>query len=615
MSIRKRAFWIVGCLVIFPLWCGAVEDFSFIHVSDDHFPRDISAETYTEMAKRITPVQLAPYGITAPTPSFLFNTGDLTEFGGGRGVYKDLVRYLENLGIPFYHVAGNHDNTWHSMRPAIKQRYGAPFYSFDQHGCHFIGLESAGIHEPLPALGREMLLFLENDLRKVSPDTPLFIFIHHKPDGSEFASRLERDRIVDLLRAYKSVLFLTGHGHSAASTPFDDMDCTQGGSTYGPNDRGWVIATVVKDHLYVAFVPWGETQATRPLLERPLFGKPPYLRIDIDHPRASQTFTKSLPLKVSWTGKDIQVASATYQIDDGDEVAITVAEGACRAEIDISSLLNGAHYLRFNAKDSAAKSYHRTVVFYKETSDAPRALWRTTLLGSSKCTPTLSNGMLYVGANDGFLYALDARNGKIQWKFETGLEVIAKPLLLKDSIFFGSADGNFYAVSSKGKLLWKTPSESGDGFYSWPATDGKNIFSGCDDGYIYCFDAASGNKNWVFKDTGYAVESAVCFADDVVYAGSWDRYIYALTPINGALKWKTLGSKSSTVTTGASRYYAPADNGPLAVSEKMFCTDRGYELGYYDAKDGRLFKTIENVSAIALSEDQKSLYLRGNTNG
>lgn len=615
MRFCRTSIAFVSVFLVFASWCAAVEDFSFIHVSDDHFPRDLSAETYAAMAKRIAPVQMTPYGITAPTPSFIFNTGDLTEFGGGRGVWDSSIRNLENLGIPFYIVAGNHDNTWHCMRPVIAERYGSPFYSFDKHGCHFIGLESAGIHEPLPAIGREMLLFLEQDLRKVSPDTPIFVAIHHKPDGSEFASRLERDRIVDLLRPYKSVLFLTGHGHSAVSTPFDGMDCTQGGSTYGPKDRGWVIVSVVKEHLYVAFVPWGETDATRPMFERPLLGKPPYLRIEIDHPRENQTFPKTLPLKVSWTGENIQVASTGYQIDDGDEVSIPMGEKSCRTEIDISSLLNGAHYLRFNAKDSKGTVYHRTTVFYKENSDAPRALWRTTLQGSSKCTPTFSDGVVYVGANDGYLYALDAQNGKIQWKFQTGMDVVSRPLVIGDGVYFGSADGNFYALSKKGRLLWKTPSESSEAFYSSPVTDGKSIFVGCDDGFVYCFDVESGVKKWVFKETGYSIESALFIADDTVYAGCWDRFIYALNPADGKLKWKTVGAKSKTVSSGVARYYAPADNGPLAVAGKMFCTDRGYEFGFYDAADGNLLRTVENVSAIAFSEDQSALYWRGNTNG
>ena len=63
---------------------------------------------------------------------------------------------------------------------------------------------------------------------------------------------------------------------------------------------------------------------------------------------------------------------------------------------------------------------------------------------------------LLIGSQDFFVYALDASNGAVRWKYETGLGVSASPAVSGDVVVIGSKDGKLYALEvSTGKLRWK----------------------------------------------------------------------------------------------------------------------------------------------------------------
>ena len=136
-------------------------------------------------------INLAPFGVSVPKPGFAMATGDLTEFGGGSGWWETYLSYWKNCGLPVYPKLGNHDNTWHANIKPLRDLGFAPCYSFDRHQCHFVGLMTPTAQDPRPSVGEEELLWLKKDLKKVRPETPVFVFFHHPLPGSEFASRYD----------------------------------------------------------------------------------------------------------------------------------------------------------------------------------------------------------------------------------------------------------------------------------------------------------------------------------------------------------------------------------------------------------------------------------------
>ena len=108
----------------------------------------------------------------------------------------------------------------------------------------------------------------------------------------------------------------------------------------------------------------------------------------------------------------------------------------------------------------------RTGVF---PSDGPTTLselvWtfktdvRNVWFGSS---PAIADGVVYVGREDGRLYALDARTGQEKWSFTTFHSVVSSPAVAGGMIYIGSFDGRLYALDARtGQEKWSFKTEIG----------------------------------------------------------------------------------------------------------------------------------------------------------
>ena len=54
--------------------------------------------------------------------------------------------------------------------------------------------------------------------------------------------------------------------------------------------------------------------------------------------------------------------------------------------------------------------------------------------------------MVYFGSFDSNLYAVDAETGEEKWRFETGDRVLSSPTIADGAVYFGSDDGHLYGV-------------------------------------------------------------------------------------------------------------------------------------------------------------------------
>ncbi len=163
---------------------------------------------------------------------------------------------------------------------------------------------------------------------------------------------------------------------------------------------------------------------------------------------------------------------------------------------------------------------------------------------------------VYVGSSDGNFYAVDAESGAQKWKFEVGSRVPSSPAVSGGVVYFGAYDGNFYALDAvTGGLKWKFKTEGErrfagkhlhgvqpvsetmpdpfDCYLSSPVPWKGAVYFGSGDGNIYALDAVSGKLNWKFK-TGDVVHASPAIADDTVFIGSWDSYFYAIEAGDGA---------------------------------------------------------------------------------
>lgn len=189
----------------------------------------------------------------------------------------------------------------------------------------------------------------------------------------------------------------------------------------------------------------------------------------------------------------------------------------------------------------------------------PYVLWTFRTKGDIWSSPAISdgghsqNGMVYIGSDDGCLYAVDIQTGQERWKFETGDNVRSRPTIVAGVVYFASDDGYLYALDAEtGQELWRFDTQSGmvprvpfttmDN-YDWdyqqssPSIANGVVYVGSANGDFYAVDAQTGQEVWRFK-TGNKVRSSPAIAEGIVYFGSWDHNVYALDAQTGQERWR-----------------------------------------------------------------------------
>src|SRR3989338_1382788 len=95
-------------------------------------------------------------------------------------------------------------------------------------------------------------------------------------------------------------------------------------------------------------------------------------------------------------------------------------------------------------KDTVHSSYS------SDTLSLPLKLkWRFKTDGPIYSSPAVSDGVIYFGSKDGWIYAVSIKEGKLLWKYETRGKVLTSPLVAEDVVFIGANDYYFYALSAK----------------------------------------------------------------------------------------------------------------------------------------------------------------------
>jgi outer membrane protein assembly factor BamB len=168
--------------------------------------------------------------------------------------------------------------------------------------------------------------------------------------------------------------------------------------------------------------------------------------------------------------------------------------------------------------------------------------WVSETGGAIHTSPAIgSDGTVYVGSNDGKLYAIDIK-GKKKWEFAIGSPttvgcVCSSPAIGADgTIYVGSNDKNVLAINPDGTKKWEF--ETGGAVTSSPAigADGT-IFIGAKDNKLYAINPRDGTQKWAFVTGGHVDSSPKIDAEGNIYFGSTDGKLYAIKP-NGMKKWE-----------------------------------------------------------------------------
>lgn len=258
---------------------------------------------------------------------------------------------------------------------------------------------------------------------------------------------------------------------------------------------------------------------------------------------------------------------------------------------------------------------------YKKSSSFPRpdfsinqkypqvkAAWTFQSEANVISTPGILGDLVVFGNQAGLVQALNIKNGKRKWAFQTAGPIFSSPACsagngsLAGRIVVGSADGGIYCLNYTGKMLWKF--QTGAAVLGSPLLESDVVYIGGSDHTFRAITLASGNELWRFDGiNGPVVSTPVSYNNKIIF-GAWDQNLYALNKLNGQLLWKW--NNGSPIIN-----YSPAACTPVIKDDAVYIVAPDRYLSAIDVASGKtLWRTKEAAvrESIGISEDGKLIY-------
>lgn len=188
---------------------------------------------------------------------------------------------------------------------------------------------------------------------------------------------------------------------------------------------------------------------------------------------------------------------------------------------------------------------------------------RTTVQSS----PAVVGGAVYVGARDGFLYAINRTTGTERWRHDHRISwVNSSPAVSEGLVYAGSSDGRFIQAvdTATGQERWRAKAQST--VWASPAVDSVRLYVGEGDGTMYALDKRTGAELWRYR-VGHRIFSSPLVHDGRLYFGSDDGGVYAVNAARGEPLRRAVFFDSAALPS------AIVSSEPL----RTYLTRRGYE--------------------------------------
>jgi outer membrane protein assembly factor BamB len=300
----------------------------------------------------------------------------------------------------------------------------------------------------------------------------------------------------------------------------------------------------------------------------------------------------------------------------------------CLALFAIAACSTCAPYAAAQSDSMFRGNLEHTGIYSGSAPSQLKVKWKFHTDGPVLSSPIVSGGLVFVGSSDNFLYALGSTTGGLKWKFKTESRVTSSPAVDQGTVYFLSYDSNFYAVAADtGTLKWKFKTagehrfsarhlhgaapdtelmpDPFDYYLSSPAVWNGTVYFGSGDGNVYALDARAGSLKWKFH-TNDVVHASPAISDGTLFIGSWDSYMYALDATTGKERWhfKTgedheihnqQGIQASAAVADKTVYFGCRDSNFYAVDavtgkQKWSLNNKGsWVIGSAALQDGKVY--------------------------
>jgi outer membrane protein assembly factor BamB len=211
-----------------------------------------------------------------------------------------------------------------------------------------------------------------------------------------------------------------------------------------------------------------------------------------------------------------------------------------------------------------------------------RASWQFNAGSRIRSTPAVTADLVVFGSMSGHVFAVNRADGSLRWRYATAgashsfadfdndtTSIVSSPSISEGIVTVGARDGFLYGLDlATGQEKWRLTHDGS----SWiPSTAIENgiVYVGSGSAQIVqAADLRTGAEKWRFK-TGGAVFSSVTLAGDLAFASDFTGNVYALDRASGVERWRfPIGSRSmSTPVLDGNTVYCGADDGILYALE------------------------------------------------
>jgi eukaryotic-like serine/threonine-protein kinase len=176
--------------------------------------------------------------------------------------------------------------------------------------------------------------------------------------------------------------------------------------------------------------------------------------------------------------------------------------------------------------------------------------WSFSTEGKILSSPLMLDNFIYVGSDDGNFYALNAKEGKEIWRFNTGNAIRCTAIAHGQLVIFQSGNRLIALDRQSGKLKWqfypeglkgKTTLQNADSWdyhHSSPVLHNKVVYYGNDYGSIYGINLKDGKKIMEYTSSNKsAIRATPAIDDNILFFGDFEGYLYAYNLKKKKLEW------------------------------------------------------------------------------
>ncbi len=169
-------------------------------------------------------------------------------------------------------------------------------------------------------------------------------------------------------------------------------------------------------------------------------------------------------------------------------------------------------------------------------TENPSLAWRFDTGNEILASPVIADGTVFVTNRAGYLYAIDAATGQQLWRVELGKYVIRTTPTYRDGTLYLVAGFDALALDARtGEQRWKTNIRYAG--TASPTVTNTAMYVVSQEGWLYAFSPEDGSELWKLSTDGISFGSPSVRGDRLVI-GTDKGMVMGLNPKTGRAAWK-----------------------------------------------------------------------------